>query len=81
VDGLYLTIISILGPAFIAAVGTAYKFRSDSAGWKTSYEREKERADRQDRIVENSALATEMANKFADVMAQKILAVQQKAGQ
>ncbi len=80
-DALYLTIITVLAPAFITIVGAAYKFRSDAAGWKTSYEREKERADRQDRIVENSALATEMANKFADVLAQQVLAGQPKGGQ
>lgn len=67
-DGLYLTIIGILGPAFIAAVGTAYKFRSDSTGWKTSYEREKERADRQDAMVAQAQLATDIANKTAEAL-------------
>lgn len=79
-DALYLTIIGVILAVMFSLVAAWWKAREEARGWKVSYEREKERADRQDRIVENSALATEMANKFADSM-QKVLAGQLKAGQ
>jgi hypothetical protein len=65
VDALYLTIIGVLLGAMFTMIAAWWKSREEARGWKVSYEREKERSDRQDRAVERAALATDIANKMA----------------
>jgi hypothetical protein len=77
---LYLTIIGVLLAGLGTVTGAWWKEKGESRGWKVSYERERERADRQDRIAERAELATDIANKFAETM-QRMAAKSEKGGQ
>lgn len=61
-------VLAISVPIIVALLGALAKARADAAGYKLSYEREKQRADGQDQIVRDRALATDIANKFAETM-------------
>jgi hypothetical protein len=65
---LYLTVIGVLLAGLGTLTGALWKAKEEARGWKTSYEREKERADRQDKIVADAALATDIANKVAGAL-------------
>lgn len=61
-------VLGILGPLFLVQSGTLAASIINGRGWKTSYEREKERADRQDAIARDAALATDIAVKTAQAL-------------
>lgn len=78
-DATGWAILGICIPVIVALAGAYFKAHSDALGWKTSYEREKERGDRQDRMVENSALATDIANKLSEGL-HKLISEQANGG-
>lgn len=64
-DAAAWAVLGICAPIIVALVGAWVKQRADAVGWRTSYEREKERADRQDAALRDAALATDIATKTA----------------
>lgn len=74
-DALYLTIIGIMAPLWAATVVGLVKARADAKGWEISYQREKERGDRQDEINRDNRLAENIADRLtgglAKLMARK----------
>jgi hypothetical protein len=51
-------------------IGYAFKTRSDASGWKTSYEREKERADQYADAERDTKLAAAIGAKFVEALGQ-----------
>jgi hypothetical protein len=49
----------------IAALGYAFKTRADAQGWKTSYEREKDRSDAYAKAEDMTKLGTIIGAEFA----------------
>lgn len=72
-------VLAISVPIIVALIGAWVKTRTEAAGYKLSYEREKQRADEQDQIVRDRALATDIANKFAETL-QRMASESKKVG-
>lgn len=51
-------------------IGYAFKTRSDAAGWKTSYEREKERSEQYAAAERDTKLAAAIGAKFVEALGQ-----------
>jgi hypothetical protein len=64
VDGSGWATLGICVPIIVGLIGAWVKARTDAAGFKLSYEREKERGDRQDDLKRDSRLATDIATKM-----------------
>lgn len=65
-EALLLTVIGVVLAGLGTVTGAWWKAKEEARGWKVSYEREKERADRQDKIAERAELATDIANKLTE---------------
>lgn len=67
-EALLITIIGVLLTSLFGAIAAWWRAKADAAGWKVSYEREKERSAKQDEMVARAALATEIATKTATAL-------------
>lgn len=79
-ESLLVTLIGVLVAGLLTTVGAWWKVKEEARGWRVSYERERERADRQDRTVERAELATDIANKVGTAVVAAFAQFTQRAG-
>lgn len=61
-------VLGICVPIIVGLIGAWTKARSDGAGWKTSYQREKERSDIQDQNTRDAQQAIAIGNRTAEAL-------------
>lgn len=67
-DALLIALLGTLLAGYIPLVGYAFKTRADAAGWHTSYDREKDRADNYARAEERTAAAIAIGREVAKAL-------------
>jgi hypothetical protein len=65
---LLITLVSLEGAALIGLIGFSFKTRADAQGWKTSYEREKERSEAYVAAERDTKLAVEIGARVAEAL-------------
>jgi len=69
-ESFLIALVSIEAGAIAGLIGYVFKARSDAFGWKTSYEREKERSELYAEAERDTKLAAMIGAKFVEALGQ-----------
>jgi hypothetical protein len=77
-ESLLITLMAVVLGSGLTAAAAAIKYRADATGWRTSYDREKTRADEMAEEQKEARQAVRMANAIAEALNNKLRAGDEK---